>query len=366
MGQDFRIGIIGLGGVADAHLSAYRELQQVRVVSVCDLREEVARSTALRLSANAYTDYRALLSDGGLDLALVLTPASTHREIVEAVAQAGIHVLCEKPLALSLADGHAMADACRLAGVKLFYGSCYRYLPAVQKAYELIRAGAIGRLVLMSEQIIGGGGAAAYRELGPVHYPVGGLGGHGMGLVDHGVHLIDVFSWLAGAPPQRVVGSGQIAGAAAQTEYMIMSFPNGATGQLLYNGATFSTTLPNEGLFSGGQGWLVDGALSQAGGWEAEPGSISIHGTEGSMRIFHYANALYLKDRDGQRRIELEGRPAFGHFATQLEDCMDAIANNRAPTVGAREGIQALSALTSIYSDNISRADVSPLRQEPS
>lgn len=356
MGQDFRIGIIGLGGVADAHLSAYRALPQVRIASVCDVREEVARATALLLSANAYTDYLDLLSDGGLDLVLVLTPASTHRPIVEAVARSGIHVLCEKPLALSLADGQAMADACRLSGVKLFYGSCYRYLPAVRKAFELIRAGAIGRLILMSEQIVGGAGAAAYRELGPVHYPVGGLGGHGMGLVDHGVHLIDVFSWLAGAPPERVVGSGQIAGAAAQTEYMIMSFPNGATGQLLYNGATFSTTLPNEGLFSGGQGWLVDGALSQAGGWEAEPGAISIYGTEGSMRVFHYANALYLKDRDGQRHIELEGRPAFGHFATQLEDCMDAISKNRAPTVGAQEGIQALRALVAIYADNVSGA----------
>lgn len=359
MGQNFRIGVIGLGGVADAHLSAYRALQHVRVVSVCDLREDVARSTALRLSANAYTDYRALLSDGGLDLALVLTPASTHREIVEAAAQAGIHVLCEKPLALSLADGHAMADACRLAGVKLFYGSCYRYLPAVRTAFELIRAGAIGRLILMSEQIVGGGGAAAYKELGPVHYPVGGLGGHGMGLVDHGVHLIDVFSWLAGAPPQRVVGSGQIAGAAAQTEYMIMSFPNGAIGQLLYNGATFSTTLPNEGLFSGGQGWLVDGTLSQSGEWEAEPGSISIYGTEGSMRVFHYANALYLKDRDGQRRIELEGRPAFGHFASQLEDCMDSISVDREPTVGAREGLEALRVVASVYADDISAAKTS-------
>ena len=349
MQDEFRIGIIGLGGVAQAHLEAYRLLPRLRIVSVCDMRADAAIAVANRFSARAYTDHRALLDDGGIDLALVLTPAATHRAIVEAVAEAGIHVLCEKPLAHSLEDAEAMAAACARASVKLFYGSCYRYLPAVRKAFELIRSGAIGRLLLMSEQVVGGSGFAEYRELGPVHYPPGGPGGHGLGLVDHGIHLIDIFSWFAGSPPERVTGAGQIAGAAACTEFMTMSFPGGASGHLLYNGATFSATLPAEGQFSGGQGWLIDGSISEPGAWEAEPGSISVHGTDGALRILHYANALYLRDGRGLRRIDLDGRPAFGHFATQMEACIDAIATGKPPEAGAEEGVSALRALLSVY-----------------
>jgi predicted dehydrogenase len=349
MSETFRIGIIGLGGVAAAHLQAIRLLGKVEVVSVCDTREEVAHKTARTFSAKAYTDHRRLLEDGGIDLAMVLTPASTHRAIVEAAAGSGIHVFCEKPIAVTLADGEAMIAACGRAGVKLFYGSCYRYLPAVRKAYDLIRAGAIGRVQLMIEQLVGGNGLAGYRELGPIHYPPGGPGGAGMGLVDHGIHLIDIFSWFAGGAPVHVLGKGQIAGAPPETEFMVMCFPGGVTGHLLYNAATYPAGLPNEGMFSGGQGWLTDGSVAQAGLWENEPGSIAVHGTTGTLRIFHYTNALFLNSGEGPRRISLDGRAAFGHFATQLEDCIACIQDGRDPSVTGEDGIRALEALLSVY-----------------
>lgn len=345
----FRIGLIGLGGVAAAHLAAYRSLDEVEIVSVCDVQQHLAEAAAREFAARGYTDYRRLLADGGIDLVLVLTPASTHRAIVEAVAAAGLHVFCEKPLAATLSDGEAMVAACEGARVKLFYGSCYRFLPAIAKARELIAQGAIGRIVLMSEQLIGGKGLAGYRELGPVHYPPGGPGGAGMGLVDHGIHLIDVFSWFAGAPPDTVLGRGQVAGAAPVSEFMAMSFPGGASGHLLYNAATYSSGRPGEGIFNGGQGWLADGSIAEAGQWEEEPGSISVHGTTGALRVFHYANALFIRDESGFRQVPLQGRPAFGHFATQLEACIAAIRRDEAPPVDGADGLAALKALLTVY-----------------
>lgn len=345
----FRIGLIGLGGVASAHLAAYRALDTVEIVSVCDIAQPLADTTAREFGARAYTDYRRLLADGGVDLVLVLTPASTHRVIVAAIAETGFHVFCEKPLAVTLADGEAMVAACERAGVKLFYGSCYRFLPAIVKARELIAEGAIGKVVLMQEQLIGGNGQTAYRELGPVHYPPGGPGGAGMGLVDHGIHLIDVFSWFVGAPPDKVQGRGQIAGVAPVSEFMTMSFPGDASGHLLYNAATYSSGLPGEGIFNGGQGWLADGSIAETGRWEEEPGSISVHGTTGALRIFHYANALFIRNESGLRQVPLEGRPAFGHFATQLEACIAAIRGNEAPPVGGGDGLNALKALLAVY-----------------
>lgn len=349
MSAIFRIGIVGLGLVSVEHLKAYREVENLEIVSVCDVRRAVASDVAGRLGAKAYMDYRDLIAVGGIDLLVVLTPASTHRAIVEAAAKAGIHVLCEKPLAVTLEDGEAMVEACRAARVMLFYGSIYRYMPAVRTAYDLVKEGAIGRIQLMTEQMIGGHGLDGYRQLDPTHYPLGMPGGAGMGLVDHGIHLIDIFSWFAGHDPVSVVGSGQVSGATAQNEFMMMQYPGGISGHVLYNAATYSTFLPNEGMFSAGQSWLTDGSLAPAGSWLDEPGSISIYGTTGALRIFHFANALFLNNGDGVRKIPLTGRASPGHFATQLEDCIDAIRTGRAPSIPGDDGVRALRALLSIY-----------------
>lgn len=349
MEAPFRLGIIGLGLVATEHIAAYRQLPQVRIVSVCDVDPHVAAQWGATLGARSFDDHRMLLAHGGVDLVLVLTPASTHRAIVEDVAAAGVPILCEKPLAVTVEDGAAMVAACARHGVPLYYGSIYRHLPAVRAAKALIDAGAIGRVQVMTEQMIGGNGADRYRQLAPIHYPHGGPGGAGMGLVDHGVHLIDVFCWFMGGAPVDVTGSGQISGAPLQSEHLTMRFDGGAMGHLIYHAGTYSTFLPNEGMFAGGMSWLTDGTLAPAGAWLAEPGSISVHGTAGSLRIFHFANALYLNQGDGMRQVPLEGRPCPDHFASQIEDCIAAIRGRKPPAIDGADGVRALRVLAAAY-----------------
>ena len=345
----FNIGVIGLGGVAKAHLQAIELLEQVRVVAVCDVDFERAQTVADNYHAKPYSDYQQLIAQGGLDLLLVLTPASTHRPMVERAAAAGTAVFCEKPIAVTLDDANAMVSACKKANVKLFYGSSYRYLPAIEKAKQIIDAGTLGHVQLMTEQLIGGNGLHQYRELSPIHYPLGGPGGPGMGLVDHGVHLIDIFSWFANSEVVSVQGKGLISGEPPSSEFMVMHFANGAMGHLLYNAASYSTALPNEGMFSGGQGWLANGSITETGLWENQPGSISVYGDTGSLRIFHYTNALFMNTGKGPQKIALQGRPAFGHFATQLEACITAIKNERPPAVSGDHGVRALESLLKIY-----------------
>ena len=241
--KSLSIGVIGLGGVAQAHLQAFELLDHVTIVSVCDVRAEAADSVSARVGATAYTDYKQLLITGDIDLAMVLTPASTHREIVEAAAKQGIHVFCEKPIAITLEDADAMVAACKQAKVKLFYGSCYRYLPAIIKAKQLIQSGAIGEIQLMAEQLIGGHGKAGYVELPSIHYPLGGPGGPGMGLVDHGVHLMDVFAWLNDSEIVSAQGKGHVSGEAPSSEFMVMQLANGAKGHLIYHAGTYSTEI---------------------------------------------------------------------------------------------------------------------------
>ena len=344
-----KIGVIGLGGVSQGHLAAIAALPQAQLVSVCDASESVVARVASEMGVAPFTDPEDLFLHGGIELVLVLTPCATHRRIVEQAAAAGVDVFCEKPLALTIVDGEAMIAACKMAGVRLFYGSCYRYLPAVRAAKALIDLGNIGRIQLMSETVIGGRGPEGYRPLSPVHYPLGGPGGSGMSLIDHGIHLIDVFAWFAGEQPISAVGKAQISGAPADSEYLLLNYPSGATGHLLYNNATFSAALPNEGMFTAGSAWTTEDELVTGGGWLNDPGCITVWGTKGALRIFHYANALFANYGDGPQRIALEGRPSLGHFTTQLEACLLAIVEGREPDVPGEIGLNALKTLLPIY-----------------
>jgi predicted dehydrogenase len=347
--SDIRVAVIGLGLVAEAHLNAFDLVDDARIVAVCDIRGEVAAKVASAHNAKAYSDYRLLLREEQIDLAMVLTPASTHLDVVRASAEAGAHIFCEKPIAVTVEDADEIVRICDEAGLKLFYGSCYRYLPAVSGAYELIRQGVIGDVQLMFEQGMGGRGLEDCSQLSFAHYPEGGPGGPAWGLMDHGVHLVDIFSWFADSEIIDVSGRGNISGGKPAAEMLTMRFANAAVGHLLYDAATFSTALPGEGMFSGGQGYRDDGGISEPGSWDASPVSISVYGSKGSLRIFYYANTLFLNTGEGPKQIALTGRAPFGHFATQLEACIDAISSDLAPPIGGRVGRSVLTTILKIY-----------------
>ncbi|HEX4198276.1 MAG TPA: Gfo/Idh/MocA family oxidoreductase [Caulobacteraceae bacterium] len=345
-----RVGLIGLGAVGRLHLEAYRTAMRIEVVAVAEPdpdRREAARAPEVRL----YTNAADMLAQEQLDIACVLTPAASHAAMTLLCATAGVHVLCEKPLAGSLAEATAMIDACQTANVQLAYGASYRFLPAVARAQALIAEGAVGQVVLLREQAIGGAGPTNRQIMPPDHYSPGQPGGSPMGLVDHGVHLIDAFAWMTGARVVSALGRGNVSGRALSPEYLLMTLSNGAVGSLLYDEGTYPTELPAEGLFSWGASWDADGFHS-GGLWAASPGTIHVHGTRGALRIAHYANALFLTDKDGQRQLPLEGRPAPHHFAAQIDAFAEDLLAARAPRSNATDGLIALKVLMAAYRAN--------------
>lgn len=111
-----RVGLIGCGGIAPAHLASYRQDGRAAVVAVADVDEARAQALAGQAGAAAYTDYREMLEKERLDAVSLLTPPASHRPICEAALALGAHVFAEKPLAATAADAQAMADAARRAG----------------------------------------------------------------------------------------------------------------------------------------------------------------------------------------------------------------------------------------------------------
>lgn len=347
-----RVALIGLGDVAIAHLEGYRGCTDFKVVAGADVRAERAGPIGLRYDFKPFTDYREMLEQERPDIACVLTTVKTHREITEACADRGVHVLCEKPLALTVEETDAMIAHCARRGVKLFYAASYRFLPPVVKARELIASGAIGEVQLIVETMMGGTGAEGYHGMGFEHYPEGGPGGSGWGLMDHGIHLVDVFEWISGSRIESVYGRGQISGKKPGSEYMVMEFDNGASGHLIYHDATWSADLPTEGLFSWAPDWyelVKEKPAGQGRRWQNHPGNIRVFGTHGALRIFHYANQLYLRTKHGMEMIRVDDAPMPSQFGAELSSLARSIRDGVAVDVPGEVGRRALGVILGGY-----------------
>jgi predicted dehydrogenase len=140
-------GVIGAGIVGGAwHAHVYGRLPRARLVAVCDLDERRAAEVARVNGADAvYTDYRRLLARPDIAAVSIATPDFAHREIAVAAAEAGKHLLVEKPLATTVADAEAIVAAARRAGVKLMVDFHNRVNPPFVAAHRSLRSGEIGR-----------------------------------------------------------------------------------------------------------------------------------------------------------------------------------------------------------------------------
>jgi predicted dehydrogenase len=352
MDKRLRIGLVGLGAVAGVHMKAYQGITTASVVSVADTEPSRMALTAQKLGVRGYSTLREMLLAESLDIVCVLTPPGSHEELVRLCAEARVHVLCEKPLALSVESCERMIEACRANGVRLCYGASYRYLSALNTAREMIRAGSLGQVLLLREYAVGGLGPARRATLDFNHYPRGGPGGSAMGLCDHGIHLIDAFPWLIDSPTVGVWGRGNVSGEAQEPEFVHLAYANGAYGQLLYEDGTYTTALPAEGSFSWGGGWSVSGPSADdvpSGSWHPDPGCIHVHGTRGSLRILHYANVLFFRDSSGVRQIRLPDQPVPANFTRQLEAFVDAIRFDSQTPVPGEAGLEAIRTLIGVY-----------------
>src|SRR5690606_1073493 len=139
----------------------------------------------------AFTDAESMADAVELDAVLVCTPPSTHREICCALMERGIHVLCEKPLAISSADAEAMIAAAEARSLHFTMASKFRYVADVQKAKELIANGKIGEVVLFENVFTGRVDMSTRWNSNPE------IAGGGV-LIDNGTHSVDVARFCLG------------------------------------------------------------------------------------------------------------------------------------------------------------------------
>jgi predicted dehydrogenase len=140
-----KVGLIGGGGIADAHIRGYRAYADViEVTAVADVIDETARRRASELGAAAYTDFRQMILEADLDAVDICLPHHLHAEAIVSAAQAGKHILCEKPLCLTVEQASQVQRAVSTAGVTLMCAHNQLFLPAVSTAKQLLDEGIVG------------------------------------------------------------------------------------------------------------------------------------------------------------------------------------------------------------------------------
>lgn len=144
-----QIGIVGTGGMANAHAQEFLKIPGVELAAVCDVDAKRAEEFAARHggSAEVFTDFRKLLSNADVDAVSNVTPDSLHAPLSLHAIAAGKHILCEKPLATNHADAVRMARAAKKAGVINMVNFSNRNSRALQKAAQLVRDGELGEIV---------------------------------------------------------------------------------------------------------------------------------------------------------------------------------------------------------------------------
>ena len=199
-GKELRIGMISWAHVhAEFRAKAISEIPGARVVAIADDNETRGREAADRWGVSDFhSDWRELVARDDLDIVMVHSENSKHAEQVIAVAKSGKHVFCEKPIATSLADAQAMADAVRESGVDGTAAFVSRFSKEADRAKAIVDTGVLGD-ILFTRSIIGLAGIA---EIGcppdMVEWMQDPVLGGGGAWIDEGSHGIDLLRWLVG------------------------------------------------------------------------------------------------------------------------------------------------------------------------
>ncbi|HEV2764396.1 MAG TPA: Gfo/Idh/MocA family oxidoreductase [Pyrinomonadaceae bacterium] len=148
--RPLRWGLIGCGDIARRRVApALRDLPNCELVAVSRARSELAEEFAREFgAARWYADWRQLLADKEVEAVYVATPVHLHAEQTIAAAEAGKHVLCEKPMAMNTDECDRVLAACEAAGVRLGVAYYRHFYPAVRRVKEVLSSGGIGRAVL--------------------------------------------------------------------------------------------------------------------------------------------------------------------------------------------------------------------------
>lgn len=302
--------IIGCGHITMRHAESLQALPDAKLVAVCDTDGSRVSNFARDYHAEPYTDYRAMLERSDVDVVTICVPSGLHTKIGVDVAQAGKHVLVEKPIALTLADADQLITVCSREKVNLGVVLQNRFNPPMVALREALNQGKLGRILL---------GNATVRWYRPQsYYDVGWRGTWAMDggiLLNQAIHHVDALSWLIGDVHSVFAFMDTLAHDIEVPDVCVASirFTNGAVANIEASTVTYPHNLEGSVAIFGEKGSVKVGgtALNQTEFWKIE-GDLE---RENEILTYEYENTPESRGYSHQQQIaEMirsieEGRP---------------------------------------------------------
>lgn len=228
--KQVKFGVVGCGGFAHMHISGLKTQKKAVINAICDLSEEAMKkvSEKFELDAECYTDCDEMLKKADIDAVIVATNDQAHREVTVKALLAGKHVLCEKPMALTVEDCEAMVEAQKKSGKQLMIGQICRMTPGFVEAKRLLDEGVIGELFYVESEYAHDYSTftdkTTWRADPLRHIVIGGA-----------CHAIDLLRWIAGNPSETTAYSNKKLLTDLPTDDCVIAifrFPNDVIGKV--------------------------------------------------------------------------------------------------------------------------------------
>jgi len=328
-----RVGIIGSAFSSNIHAEAFQEVPEAVLVAACSPNKKHVEEFAGKWKIPSFfTDHRKVFDRKDIDVVVVGIPNDMHREVVEAAAKAGKHVIIEKPLAHTLEDADAMVAACKKHKVKLMYAETICFSPKYVRAKKLVDEGAIGKLYMVKQ---------GEKHSGPHSdwfYDVQRSGGGS--IMDMGCHGIEWARWMYGKPrPKSVVAHCQ---------------------RVLHTGRTRGEDNSVVILeFEGGGIAVIEDSWAKHGGMDDR---VELHGTDGvvycdllhgsSMETYSQNGYGYAVEKAGETRgwtfTVFEEAHLYG-FPHEMRHFIQCILNDEPPQETGEDGRATLEIIYAAY-----------------
>jgi predicted dehydrogenase len=343
-----KVGIVG-SGIGRFHIRSYQMLPaEAEVVALCDVDEKRLTEIADEFHIpQRYTDYKELFSSGEVEAVSICLPNSLHAPVSIAALEAGLHVLCEKPLAENAASGQKIVEAAAKASSKFMMCFNRRYRADIRWMKQVLNEGTLGQVYQVK--------AGWIRETGiPTGWFTNKEIAGGGPLIDLGVHMLDAVMWLLSYPAPLTV-SGQIHAqfGPRQAKMWLWRLPNLAMA-----------TNPSFGVEDSATAFVRlsgDTSLVLETSWAAhdKPGTddfyITLLGTEGTLKLYV---ANYASEGTLTLYHEVNGVPVMTQPAVKggksdhdyaIAEFVNCIRNDTPPTATAEEGQTIMQIIDAIY-----------------
>ena len=329
MSSRIRLAFVGCGRISRTHFDAIRGVEDIDLVAVCDVVEERARDAGQLNGVPWFTSYQKMLEDVACDAVTIATPSGLHPQHGIMAARAGKHVICEKPMAISLTSADELVQACDEHGVHLFVVKQNRLNPSVQLVKRALDKGRFGRLYVANTTV---------RWTRPQEYydqaPWRGTWEFdGGAFMNQASHYVDLIQWLAG-PVESVIAKTATLARKIESEdtgVAVLRFRSGAIGVIEVTMLTYPRNL--------------EGSLTLLG----EKGTVRIGGTAVN-RIEHWSFADYDDDDKLVDKVSTNPASVYGHgHAGYYHNVLAVLRGEAKPETDGREGRKSLELILGIY-----------------